>query len=182
MKKHINTSKLLMSLGGVSLAIGLLAGCTSGAEAGQANAGSTAEATQGASAATGTMTPSEILSSTAWETTGATDAQGEAVELSDKDVSNFVGNAYFRADGTFYMYNLDDSPKMQGDWTVSDDGKTRSIVAKDDAGKVLFTRDSQIVTLTGEEFTYRVFPDPEKTDVYFDIIHTPTSHPEPAVS
>ncbi|MGQ3383337.1 DUF4822 domain-containing protein [Glutamicibacter sp. TV12E] len=179
MKKLSNIPKLLMSLGGASLAIGLLAGCTAGTEAGQANAGTTAEASQSVSASTETMTPSEILSSTAWETTGATDAKGEAVQLSDKDVSNFVGNAYFRADGTFDMYNLDDSSKMQGDWTVTEDGKTRSIVAKDDAGKVLFTRDSDIVTLTDEEFTYRVFPDPQKSDVYFDIIHTPTDHAEP---
>ncbi|UTT39453.1 DUF4822 domain-containing protein [Glutamicibacter mishrai] len=180
MKKLSNTPKLLMSLGGASLAIGLLAGCTAGAEAGQANAGTTAEASQSVSASTETMPPSEILPSTAWETTGATDAKGETVQLSDKDVSNFVGNAYFHADGTFDMYNLDDSPKMQGDWTVTEDGKTRSIVAKDDAGKVLFTRDSDIVTLTDEEFTYRVFPDPQKTDVYFDIIHTPTDHAEPS--
>ena len=71
--------------------------------------------------------------------------------MTDARVKDFVGYAYFDDDGTFEMYNLDDSPKLQGDWTVSDDGKTRTIVAKDETGKELFTRDVDIRTLTDEE-------------------------------
>lgn len=182
MNKRINSPKLLAALGSATLAIGLLAGCTAGTGAGQSGTGNTAETQENASPASDPMTPSDVLSSTAWETTGAQDAEGEPVELSDKDVSNFVGNAYIHGDGTFSMYTLDGAPKMQGDWTVSADGKTRTIIAKDGSGAVQFTRDSDIVKLTGDEFTYRVFPDPEKTDVYFDIIHTPTGTPEPATS
>lgn len=126
-----------------------------------------------------TETPSEILSATAWETTGAKDAEGADVPLTDARVKDFVGYAYFDDDGTFEMYNLDDSPKLQGDWTVSDDGKTRTIVAKDATGKELFTRDVDIRTLTAEEFTYRVYPDENDKAVYFDIVHTPTDHEEP---
>ncbi|NGN93959.1 DUF4822 domain-containing protein [Nocardioides sp. KC13] len=59
-------------------------------------------------------------------------------------------------------------------------GATRHIVAKDEAGEVLFERDSDIVTLTEDEFTYRVFPDENDTSVYYDIVHTPTDHAEPA--
>ena len=76
------------------------------------------------------LTPSQILASTPWETTGAKDASGGKVELSDPNVINFVGFAYFKDNGTFTMYNLDDSPKLRGDWSVSPDGKTRTIVAK----------------------------------------------------
>ncbi len=126
-----------------------------------------------------TETPSELLSTTAWETTGAKDAEGADVPLTDARVKDFVGYAYFDDDGTFEMYNLDDSPKLQGDWTVSDDGKTRTIVAKDETGKELFTRDVDIQTLTAEEFTYRVYPDENDKAVYFDIVHTPTDHEEP---
>jgi hypothetical protein len=36
-----------------------------------------------------------------------------------------------------------------------------------------------IVTLTDQEFTYRVFSDPANRAVYFDIVHTPTDHPAP---
>jgi Domain of unknown function (DUF4822) len=63
---------------------------------------------------------------------------------------------------------------------VSPDGKTRTIVAKDDAGKEKFRRDVDILVLTDQEFTYRVHPDAANQAVYFDIIHTPTDHPEPA--
>lgn len=124
------------------------------------------------------MTPSELLSSTAWETTNAKDNEGQDVDLSDPNVSNFVGYAYFKADGTFTMFNLDDSPKMKGDWTVSADGKTRTIIAKNDQGETLFTRVVDITVLTKEEFTYRVYNGEDKT-IYFDIVHTPTDHQEP---
>lgn len=125
------------------------------------------------------MTPSEILSSTAWETTNAKNNKGENVPLTDANVANFVGFAYFKANGTFTMFNLDDSPKMKGDWSVPADGKTRTIVAKNDAGEVLFTRVVDITVLTKQEFTYRIYPDNNDKSIYFDIIHTPTDHPEP---
>ncbi|MFE6995100.1 DUF4822 domain-containing protein [Microbacterium sp. NPDC057659] len=173
LKKPMRTIMLTAS---AFVALGLLAGCTAApTEPAGAPASSSA-----ASEEVAAQTPSDVLSSTAWETSGATDAAGADVALDDENVKNFVGWAYFKDGGSFTMYNLDDSPKMQGDWTVTEDGKTRHIVAKDDAGEVLFERDSDIVTLTDEEFTYRVFPDPENTEVYFDIIHTPTDHEEPA--
>ena len=125
------------------------------------------------------MTPSEILSSTAWETTNAKNNKGENVSLTDANVANFVGFAYFKANGTFTMFNLDDSPKMKGDWSVTPDGKTRTIIAKNDAGEVLFTRVVDITVLTKQEFTYRIYPDNNDKSIYFDIIHTPTDHKEP---
>ncbi|UIR57675.1 DUF4822 domain-containing protein [Sphingobacterium sp. SRCM116780] len=125
------------------------------------------------------LSPSETLASTAWETTNAKDNAGNKVALTDANVSNFVGFAYFKADDTFTMFNLDDSPKMHGDWTVSADGKTRTIVAKNDAGATLFTRVVDITVLTKSEFTYRIYPNNDDKTVYFDIIHTPTTHKEP---
>ncbi len=126
-------------------------------------------------------TPSDVLASTPWETTGAVDQDGNAVALTDAAVANFVGWAYYRTDGTFAIYNLDDTLKMQGDWSVSADGSTRTLVAEDADGNVLFTRTVPITVLTEEEFTYRVFPDPANTAVYYDIVHTPTDHREPGV-
>ncbi|RMI33453.1 DUF4822 domain-containing protein [Nocardia stercoris] len=125
-------------------------------------------------------TPAAVLASTPWETTSAKDAQGAPVALTDENVKNYVGFAYFAPDGTFTMVNLDDSPKMHGDWSVSPDGKTRTIVAKDAAGKEQFRRIVDIVTLTPQEFTYRVHPNAGDPNVYFDIVHTPTTHPKPA--
>ncbi|SJN08749.1 lipoprotein, putative [Leucobacter sp. 7(1)] len=127
----------------------------------------------------GTVDYSQLLASTAWETTGAVDQNGAPVALDDPAVRNFVGWAYYNTDGTFTMYNLDDTPKMQGDWEVSPDGTTRTLVAKDATGTTLFTRVVPITVLTAEEFTYRIVPDTAQPDVYVDIIHTPTTHTEP---
>jgi len=125
------------------------------------------------------LTPSQILASVSWETTNAKDNQGKDVVLTNSNVSNFVGFAYFKSDGTFAMYNLDNSPKMHGDWSVSADGKTRTIVAKNDAGVTLFTRVVDITVLTKKEFTYRIYPNNDDKTIFFDIIHTPTTHKEP---
>ncbi|HEX7757030.1 MAG TPA: DUF4822 domain-containing protein [Niabella sp.] len=125
------------------------------------------------------LTPAETLASTPWETTEAKNATGQSVPLNDANVSNFVGFAYFKSDSTFTMYNLDDSPKMKGNWWLSPDGTTRTIVARNDAGTVLFTRIVDIVALSAEVFTYRIYPDANDKTLYYDIIHTSTSHPEP---
>ncbi|WP_449372675.1 DUF4822 domain-containing protein [Arthrobacter psychrolactophilus] len=171
-------SKSMTVAASVLLTVGLLSACgTTGIEATQMSPNASVEAVN----TTQEGTPSQILSASAWETTGATDAAGNAVALTDANVSNFVGNAYFKADGTFTMFTLDDAPKIHGDWSVSADGTSRHIVSRDDAGKELLSRDTDIVTLNSEEFTYRVFPEQDKKDVYYDIIHTPTSHAEPAV-
>ncbi|MCD2421148.1 DUF4822 domain-containing protein [Niabella pedocola] len=127
-----------------------------------------------------TQTPSEVLASTAWETTSAKNAEGKQVALSDPNVSNFVGFAYFKTDSKFTMYNLDNSPKMKGDWWLSLDGKTRFIIARNDAGAELFRREVEITVLTKAEFTYRIYPTAGNKAVYFDIVHTPTTHAEPA--
>ncbi|MBO9619615.1 MAG: DUF4822 domain-containing protein [Niabella sp.] len=125
------------------------------------------------------MTPSQILMSTPWETTSGKDAQGKILPITDPNIANFVGFAYFKSDSIFTMYNLDDSPKMHGNWWLSPDGKTRTIVAKDNNGVILFTRVVDMVVLTTKEFTYRVYPDATNKAVYYDVIHTPTNHKEP---
>lgn len=139
-----------------------------------------APASASASAALkGTTTPSGVLASTPWKTTGAVDQDGNRVALDDPAVANFVGWAYFDADGTYAMYNLDDSPKMHGDWTVSPDGSERWINSQDADGNVLFERTVPITQLDKNTFTYRVVPNADDPDVYYDIVHTKTNHVEP---
>ncbi|MFI6943938.1 DUF4822 domain-containing protein [Streptomyces sp. NPDC050418] len=138
-----------------------------------------APAPAAAAAAHKDATPSDVLASTPWKTTRALDQDGNRVALDDPAVANFVGWAYFDADGTYTMYNLDDSPKLQGDWTVTPDGSERWINAKDADGKVLFERTVPITQLDKNVFTYRVFPNPDNTAVYYDIVHTKTNHVEP---
>jgi hypothetical protein len=123
--------------------------------------------------------PSATLASTPWQTTGAVDQDGKPLALTDKNVQNYVGYAYYKVDGSFTLYNLDDTPKMHGTWTVSPDGRTRTITAKNDAGEAQFTRSSEVTKLIGSEFTYRTYPVANDRSVYIDIVHTPTQHAEP---
>ncbi|WP_418907832.1 DUF4822 domain-containing protein [Glutamicibacter endophyticus] len=160
--------KTATALGSALLAAGLLVSCASGVS----------EQPTTSAEASATQSPSQLLAATAWETTGAVDQDGQEVDLSDERAANFVGYAYFNQDGSFQMYTLDDEPKMQGEWSISEDGATRHIVAKDEDGKVLFERVSHITTLTGEEFTYRV-PAEDDPEQFVDIVHTPTDHLEP---
>ncbi|MGJ0203634.1 DUF4822 domain-containing protein [Leucobacter sp. gxy201] len=120
------------------------------------------------------------LAATPWATTGAVDQNGSDVALDDPRAANFVGNAYFHADGTYTMFNLDDTPKLQGDWEmrIVNGQLARWINAKSTAGDVLWQRIVPIVQLDSGVFTYRVVDagDPAQ---WVDIIHTPTDHAEP---
>jgi hypothetical protein len=142
-------------------------------------AAAAAPAPASAASARAAQTPSDVLASTPWKTTGAVDQNGNRVALDDPAVANFVGWAYFDADGTFTMYNLDDSPKMHGDWSVTPDGSSRWIAAKNDAGQVLFQRVVPITQLDKNVFTYRVYPNAADTSAFYDIVHTKTNHVEP---
>ncbi|WP_265131735.1 DUF4822 domain-containing protein [Chryseobacterium oranimense] len=125
-------------------------------------------------------TPSQILSSTPWETTGAKDKNGNPVALTDASVAGFVGFAYFKADGSFAIYNLNDALRSRGTWAVDAEGKTRTITALNPDGTSIFSRVVDILVLNGNEFTYRIHTNPNDPSVYYDIIHTKTAHAEPA--
>ncbi|MGW2659503.1 DUF4822 domain-containing protein [Nocardia tengchongensis] len=176
-------TKKIATLAVALAAVGVLGACSSNDNSSSgtssAQAATTTAAVTSSTVAIPPGSPAALLSSIAWETTSATDAHGNQVPLTDDNVKNYVGFAYFKPDGTFTMFNLDDTPKMHGDWSVPADGKTRTIVAKDDAGQEKFRRVTDIITLNDKEFTYRVYPDANDKSVYFDIIHTPTTHTEP---
>ncbi|WP_228451233.1 DUF4822 domain-containing protein [Chryseobacterium sp. ON_d1] len=126
------------------------------------------------------QTPSQVLSSTPWETTGAKDKNGNNVALTDASVAGYVGFAYFKSDGKFAIYNLTDVLRSMGTWSVDPQGKTRTIAALNPDGTTIFTRDVEILVLNRNEFTYRIHPNSSDPSLYYDIIHTRTSHAEPA--
>lgn len=125
------------------------------------------------------QTPSQVLSSTPWETTGAKDKNGNPVALTDASVSGYVGFAYFKADGKFAIYGLNDVLRSMGTWSVDAQGKTRTIASLNPDGTVIFTRDVEILVLNRNEFTYRIRPNSSDPSIYYDIIHIRTSHAEP---
>lgn len=125
------------------------------------------------------QTPSQVLSSTPWETTGAKDKNGNNVALTDASVAGYVGFAYFKTNGNFAIYNLNDVLRSMGTWSVDAQGKTRTIAALNPDGTTIFTRDVEILVLNKNEFTYRIRPNANDQTVYYDIIHTRTSHAEP---
>ncbi|MFP3833541.1 DUF4822 domain-containing protein [Chryseobacterium sp. SIMBA_028] len=126
------------------------------------------------------QTPSQVLSSTPWETTGAKDKNGNNVALADASVAGYVGFAYFKADGKFAIYSLTDVLRSRGTWSVDPQGKTRTIAALNPDGSTIFTRDVEILVLNKNEFTYRIRPNAADPSIYYDIIHTKTSHAEPS--
>ncbi|MGH1520017.1 DUF4822 domain-containing protein [Chryseobacterium sp. JK1] len=126
------------------------------------------------------QTPSQLLSSTPWETTGSKDKNRNSVALTDANVSGYVGFAYFKTDGNFVIYNLTDVLRSRGTWSVDPQGKTRTIASLNPDGTTIFTRDVEILVLDKNEFTYRIRPNSSDPSVYYDIIHTRTSHAEPS--
>ena len=174
MKFNTISRRSLIAASSIALAAGAVLPATAAFAAPAAPAAPAA-----ASAELNVQTPSDVLASTPWKTTSAVDQDGNRVALDNAAVSSFVGWAYFKADGTYTMYNLDNSPKLHGDWTVTPDGSERWINAKDAAGNVLFQRTVPIVELDKHTFTYRVFPNAADTSVYYDIVHTKTNHVEP---
>ncbi|WP_165826553.1 DUF4822 domain-containing protein [Chryseobacterium oncorhynchi] len=125
------------------------------------------------------QTPSQVLSSTPWETTGAKDKNGNNVALVDASVAGYVGFAYFKADGKFAIYSLTDVLRSRGTWSVDPQGKTRIIASLNPDGSTIFSRDVEILVLNKNEFTYRIRPNAADPSIYYDIIHTKTSHAEP---
>ncbi len=110
-----------------------------------------------------------------WITTDAVNAKKENILSSDKNVNGFFGIAEYKEDGTFKMYTQEGKLKLSGDWSISEDGKSRTLVAKKPDGTVMFTRTVENVTVDPNEYTYRIYPNAESKSEFFDIIHKPLS-------
>lgn len=108
-----------------------------------------------------------------WVTTEALDQDGKAIPATDESVAGFFGLANYEKDGSVKMYTPEGKLKLQGDWSFSADGKTRSLTGKNDKGEVLFTRVVENIKVTPDEYIYRVYPKPDDKSHYADIVHKP---------
>ncbi|MEQ4922215.1 DUF4822 domain-containing protein [Proteus hauseri] len=115
----------------------------------------------------------KIMIEKVWVTTNAIDEKGNKISADNAQVSNYFGLAEYYPNGTFIMFTPEGKQKMQGDWSISAEGKTRTLTAKDTEGKVLFTRAVENITVKNDEYTYRIYPNSDDKSVYFDIIHQP---------
>lgn len=115
----------------------------------------------------------EVMVGKTWVTTNAIDQKTRSIGENDKRVSMYYGSAKYHRDGTFVMYTPEGEQKMQGDWSISEDGKTRTLVAKDQDGKVLFTREVENTSVTPTDYVYRIYPSERNRDQYIDILHAP---------
>lgn len=113
----------------------------------------------------------KVMIEKVWITTDAIDEKGNKTVADNPQVSNYFGLAEYYPNGTFIMFTPEGKQKMQGDWSMSDDGKIRTLVAKDTEGKTLFTRDVENITVKNDEYTYRIYPNADDRNTYFDIIH-----------
>lgn len=110
-----------------------------------------------------------------WVTTEALDQDGKAIPATDESVAGFFGLANYEKDGSVKMYTPERKLKLQGDWSFSADGKTRTLTGKNDKGEVLFTRVVENIKVTPDEYIYRVYPKPDDKSHYADIVHKPKS-------
>ena len=108
-----------------------------------------------------------------WVTTEALDQDGTAIPATDESVAGFFGLANYEKDGSVKMYTPEGKLKLQGDWSFSADGKTRTLTGKNDKGEVLFTRVVENIKVTPDEYIYRVYPKPDDKSHYADIVHKP---------
>ncbi len=115
----------------------------------------------------------DYLISKTWVTTEALDQDGKAIPATDESVAGFFGLANYEKDGSVKMYTPEGKLKLQGDWSFSADGKTRTLTGKNDKGEVLFTRVVENIKVTPDEYIYRVYPKPDDKSHYADIVHKP---------
>ena len=108
-----------------------------------------------------------------WVTTEALDQDGKAIPATDESVAGFFGLANYEKDGSVKMYTPEGKLKLQGDWSFSADGKTRTLTGKNDKGEVLFTRVVENIKVAPDEYIYRVYPKPDDKSHYADIVHKP---------
>ena len=113
----------------------------------------------------------QLMLGKTWVTVAAIDQDKKQIPATDKRVSNYFGFAQYGVNGQFAMYTPDQKPKMQGDWSFSEDGKQRVLVAKDATGKVLFERKVENVGLNADMYVYRVYPNAKNKKKYIDIYH-----------
>lgn len=113
----------------------------------------------------------QVMVGKVWETTAALDQNKNTINPQNEKVANFFGLAEYYPNKTFKITTFEGKPKMKGDWSFSEDGKTRSLTAKNDKGEVMFVRVVENVTVTPDEYTYRIYPMKGDKSAYFDIVH-----------
>ncbi|HCD1109275.1 TPA: DUF4822 domain-containing protein [Morganella morganii] len=120
-----------------------------------------------------TANTADYLIGKTWVTTEALDQDGKAIPAIDESVAGFFGLANYEKDGSVKMYTPEGKLKLQGDWSFSADGKTRTLTGKNDKGEVLFTRVVENIKVAPDEYIYRVYPKPDDKSHYADIVHKP---------
>ncbi|WP_392565173.1 DUF4822 domain-containing protein [Utexia brackfieldae] len=116
-----------------------------------------------------------LMTNKVWITTEAVNADNQIIPSSDKSVNGFFGIAEYNANGTFKMFTQEGKLKLAGDWSISQDGKSRTLIAKKPDGSVMFTRTVENVTVEPNLYVYRIYPEANNKNVYFDIVHKPLS-------
>lgn len=115
----------------------------------------------------------QIMVGKVWVTTDAVDQKGASMPATDENVAAFFGKAEYFPDHTFKITSLDGKPRMHGLWSISADGKTRTLTVQDDSGKTRFTREVENVNVNDGEYTYRFTRTAENEAEHIDIIHKP---------
>ena len=123
------------------------------------------------------MNPSELLllKTGTWITRSIHDSNGMIYSGKDAFVSRLAGVTRYHNDGTFRSVSMDSALVLEGNWTISDDGKTLNLIGVGKDGRPGFNIVAPVLKLNNTEFAYRVYPNPNNRNQYFDVNLGPAS-------
>ena len=123
------------------------------------------------------MNPAELLllKTQNWVTKSLYDSNGKVYSGKDEFVGKLAGVTRYNNNGTFRSVSMDTSLVFEGNWSISDDGKilTMSGLGKD--GRPGFRVEAPVLKLNNTEFNYRVYPNPNNRNSFFDVHMKPAS-------
>ena len=93
----------------------------------------------------------------------------------DEFVSRLAGVTRYHNDGTFRSVSMDSALVLEGNWSISDDGKTLNLIGVGKEGRPGFNIVAPVLKLNNTEFSYRVYPNPDNRNQYFDVNLGPAS-------
>ena len=129
----------------------------------------------GTTAADMNVSELSLLKTGTWVTRSIHDANGLIYSGKDEFVARLAGVTRYHNNGTFRSVSMDNTLVFEGNWNISDDGKVLNLTGVGKDGRPGFTIEAPVLKLNNTEFSYRVYPNPNNRNQYFDVKLGPAS-------
>lgn len=126
---------------------------------------------------TANMNASELtlLRTGTWITRSIHDSNGQIYSGKDEFVARLAGVTRYHNNGTFRSVSMDSSLVFEGNWSISDDGKMLNLMGMGKDGRPGFNIAAPLLKLNNTEFSYRIYPNPDNRNQYFDVNMAPAN-------